>query len=484
MGPDRPEPELARPHTGEAAAPNERHLPPRLRLGRLGVLLVFAWLALMVAGGWVLVGSQASTRRAMAGRLEARTKYAATFISIYAHDLLGRERSAAQSWLAARTVDRDTVERTSSALGMNGAVLLDARGRAIGTSSRGEAPMDALLTRRYGAFAASGTDGASRISLVEVARTPLITFAVRYPSASGPRVLAGAYPVANTVLPTALDHMLSTRGWQAFLVDSTGGRLAAGQPGPRPADVVSFQATVAGTPWRILVNDPQSVLYGFLNGPGRWVGWLALAGLTVAGLAIILLIAGLARQRTQLIAQRGELARMAAVDSLTGLRNRRAIEAYLHDALSAARRHEHPLSVLVIDLDHFKNFNDQLGHRSGDAVLAHAAAVMEGALRTEDAIGRWGGEEFLAVLPGTNEEGAVAATDRLRAALAADQPQEARSHGLPVTATIGVAEWRQEEMNELISRADRALYGGKAAGRDTAKVSTIMAAVTEVPERA
>lgn len=483
MDPARPEPELSRPQAGEATAP-KGHVPPRLRLGRLGVLLVCAWLALMVAGGWLLVTSQASSRRAMVGRLEARTKYAATFISIYAHDLLGRERSAAHSWLATPTVESDTLQRASSALDLSGAVLLDAHGRTIATSSRREEPMDALLIRRYGAFAAAGGEGASRISLVEVARTPLITFAVRYPSASGSRLLAGAYAVANTVLPTALNHMLSSSGWQAFLVDPTGGRLAAGQPGPRPPAAVSFRATVAGTPWRILVNDPQSVLYGFLDGPGRWVGWLALAGLTVAGLAIVLLIAGLTRQRTQLIAQRGELARMAAVDSLTGLRNRRAIEGYLHDALSAARRHEHPLSVLVVDLDHFKSFNDQLGHRGGDAVLAHAAAVMEGALRTEDAIGRWGGEEFLVVLPGTNEEGAVSATERLRAALAADQPDEALAHGLSVTATIGVAEWRQEDMNELISRADRALYGGKAAGRDTARVSTIMAAVTEVPERA
>jgi diguanylate cyclase (GGDEF)-like protein len=419
----------------------------------------------------------------MAGRLDARTKYAATFISIYAHDLLDRERSAARSWLATRRVSRDTLRRASSALGMSGAVLLDARGRPIVALS-GAAEMDAMLIGRYSGAAAAGSGTASRISLIQVQNTPLIAFAVRYRTPSGPRVFAGEYAITDTVLPTALDHMLSTHGWQAFLIDSTGGRLAAGQPGPRPADSVSFRAAVAGTPWSILLNDSQSQLYGFLNGPGRWVGWLAVAGLTAAGLAIILLIAGLARQRTQLIAQRGELARLAAVDPLTGLRNRRAIEEHLHDALSTARRHGLPLSLLVIDLDHFKTFNDRLGHRSGDAVLAHAARVLDGALRTEDAIGRWGGEEFLVVLPGTDEQGAVRATERIRAALAADQPEEAQAHGLPVTVTIGVAEWHQEEMGELVSRADRALYGGKAAGRDTARVSTVMSAVTDVPEHA
>jgi diguanylate cyclase (GGDEF)-like protein len=344
---------------------------------------------------------------------------------------------------------------------------------------------EALLTRRYGDFAAAPTaPDAVRISLDRVARAPVITFAVRYPSAAGTRVLAGAYPVAGTVLPTALDHVLSTRGWQAFLVDATGTRLTAGRVGPRPADAVSFRAPVPGTPWRLVVNDPQSQLYGFLNGPGRWMGWLALAGLTVAGLAIIFLIAGLARQRTRLTVLNGELGRLAAVDPLTGLRNRRAIEEFLHDALSAARRHGHSLSLLVIDVDHFKTFNDRLGHRAGDAVLAHTARVLDGALRAEDAIGRWGGEEFLVVLPGTDEDGAVQATVRLRVALADDQPQAASEHGLPVTVTIGVAEWQQEEMNELISRADRALYSGKAAGRDVAKVSTVMAAVTDLPDPA
>jgi len=453
--------------------------PERLRLGGLSALVVLAWLALMGAGGWLLASSQASSRRATASRLDARTKYAATFISSYARDLLTRERLAAQGWLAAREVDRTTLQRTSSALGLRAAVLLNGRGRPIVTSSSSAEPIDPLLVRRYGDAAVGST---SRISLVDIANTPMITFAVRYPSASGPRVLAGAYPMAGTVIPTALNQVVTTRGWQVVLVDSTGGRLAAGQPGPPPADSASFQAAVTGAPWRILVNDPRSQLYGFLNGPGRWMGWLALSGLTVAGVAIIILIAGLIRQRTRLTVLNGELGRLAGVDPLTGLRNRRALEEFLHDALSAARRHEHPLSLLMIDVDRFKAFNDRLGHRTGDAVLAHTARVLENALRAEDAIGRWGGEEFLIVLPGIDERGAVGATERLRSALAADQLPEAVEHGLPVTVTIGVAEWQQEGMTELINRADGALYGGKAAGRDIAKVSTIMAAVTDAPK--
>ncbi len=445
--------------------------------------MVLVWLALMVAGGWLLASSQAGSRHAMADRLEARTKYAAMFISIYVRDALTRERSAAQSWLSTRRVDSATLARSASALGLSGAVLLDGRGHEVATLSRAEQPIQALLLRRYGGPAAAAGGAPWQSSLVELARTPMITFAVRYSTSSGLRVFAGAYAVSDTVLPTALDHIVSTQNWRGYLIDPTGGRLAAGLPGPAHGADLTFSAAVPGTQWRVVIKDPPGELYSFLNGPGRWVGWLALTGLAIAGLAIILLIAGLTRQRKQLIVQRGELARLAAVDPLTGLRNRRAIEEYLHDALSAARRHKLPLSLLVLDIDHFKTFNDRLGHRSGDAVLAHTARVLDGALRAEDAIGRWGGEEFMAVLPGTDQDGALRATERIRAALAADQPAEAGAHGLRVTVTIGVAEWQQEDANELVSRADRALYGGKAAGRDTARVSTVMAAVTGAPKR-
>lgn len=212
-------------------------------------------------------------------------------------------------------------------------------------------------------------------------------------------------------------------------------------------------------------------IVGLLYGPGPWLVWLAFAGLAVAGPAIIVSFACLARRLAELTIVNSELTRLAAVDPLTGLRNRRAIEQHLYDSISAARRHQLPLSVLVLDVDHFKSVNDMLGHRSGDAVLAQTARVLDGALRAEDAIGRWGGEEFLVVLPGTDEEGALRVAERLREALAADQAEAARAQGLPVTITIGVAEWSQEPMEVLVTRADNALYLGKSAGRDTVQVA-------------
>jgi diguanylate cyclase (GGDEF)-like protein len=470
MGSDRAELLGLRHAAAGATSSDRRNRPrPRWRLARLGIALTAAWLAVIVVAGGLLGGSQDSSRDAMLSRLQARTNYAASFISVYARDLLTRERAAAGSWLADPRVSQDTLARVASALELRDATLLDGEGRPIATEAEDTGSIDPLLPAWSSSVAGGGP--ASRIWLENVGGSPVIGFAIRYTTAAGPRVFAGATTVAGTVVPSVLGNVLSTPGWQADLVDPDGGALAAGRPGGRRDDQVPFSAAVTGTPWRIVIADSRSELYGVLGGPGQWLPWVALAGLAVAGLALLVLVARLARQRTRLTELNADLARLAAVDPLTGLRNRRAIEQYLHDALSAARRHDLTLSLLVVDVDHFKTINDRLGHRTGDAVLTHTAQVLDAALRAEDAIGRWGGEEFLVVLPGTDEEGALSASERLREALAAHQPEEVMAHDLPVTVTIGVAEWQHEEMSELISRADGALYAGKAAGRDTAQVS-------------
>jgi len=423
--------------------------------GRLAVGVVIGWLAVIATGGWALVSTQSSNRRTMAARVQSRTQDSASFISVYARDLLARDGAAARAWFADARVTPATLQKVSTALGLRSAALSWAPASAPNSS----------------------------ISLAGVHGTPAIAFAVAFPTSSGRRLLSGTYAWSDTVLPTVLDHMFAMPGWRADLIDSHGARVAAG-PGSHELGVLRFSAEVAGTGWRLVVTDPPDELYGFLEGAGRWVAWLALAGLALAGLAVIGLFVRLQGRRAELTALNLALSQLAAVDPLTGLRNRRAIEQYLADALSAARRHGLPLSLLVIDVDHFKTFNDQLGHQKGDAVLAHAARVLDNALRAEDAIGRWGGEEFLAVLTGTDEEGALSLTERLRSALAADQPEEARAHELPVTITIGLAEWRQEPIGELISRADGALYLGKAAGRDTVRVWRDDASLAEAAEPA
>ncbi len=160
-----------------------------------------------------------------------------------------------------------------------------------------------------------------------------------------------------------------------------------------------------------------------------------------------------------------ELESFAVRDGLTGLSNRRHIDTLLDAAVQRAARSHTPLCVALLDLDHFKAINDSLGHAAGDAVLKGVSAAMRGALRAGDLLGRFGGEEFLLILPGSALEPSLAGTQRLRSALAA--APEVPGLDRAVTASAGLAQWQPgESAAELVARADRALYRAKAEGRD------------------
>jgi diguanylate cyclase (GGDEF)-like protein/PAS domain S-box-containing protein len=174
-----------------------------------------------------------------------------------------------------------------------------------------------------------------------------------------------------------------------------------------------------------------------------------------------------------------ELERLARVDSLTGLKNRRGIEETLQATLSGARRRRQCFAVLLIDVDHFKHVNDTLGHQAGDAVLLATAQTMRSTLRAEDAIGRWGGEEFLVVLPDTDAQAAVMVAERIRTRLVSEP--RITDQRAAVTVTIGAAVWTSGGMDELLSLADAALYAGKAAGRDTVRLGTADLQAVPVP---
>jgi diguanylate cyclase (GGDEF)-like protein/PAS domain S-box-containing protein len=150
------------------------------------------------------------------------------------------------------------------------------------------------------------------------------------------------------------------------------------------------------------------------------------------------------------------LARLALTDQLTGLPNRRAWEEALQRELSRADRDGNPVCVAVIDLDEFKNFNDEHGHQAGDALLSKAARAWQGQLRASDLLARYGGEEFAAVIPAWPLETAVAVVERLRLATP-----------VGLTASAGLASWnRTETAAELFGRADAALYEAKQRGRN------------------
>jgi diguanylate cyclase (GGDEF)-like protein len=151
-----------------------------------------------------------------------------------------------------------------------------------------------------------------------------------------------------------------------------------------------------------------------------------------------------------------ELEHVSRTDHLTGLPNRRYVEEQLRSVLAAALRHEHPAAVLVIDVDHFKSVNDQRGHAAGDQVLVQIATTLAASIRTEDILGRWGGEEFIVVAPHTAREAVAVLAERLRASVEATTP---------VTISIGGA-CTPEVGLRLLDVADANLYKAKASGRN------------------
>ena len=169
----------------------------------------------------------------------------------------------------------------------------------------------------------------------------------------------------------------------------------------------------------------------------------------------------------ELVAQGARLEALLREDALTGLSNRRAILTQLSGMVSGARRHGHPLSVAVCDLDHFKAINDTHGHKTGDQVLIAASHAMATHLRAEDQLGRLGGEEFLVLLPDTNAESACHVAERIRAEVASAPTPVA------VTVSIGIASWDGEAPEELLHRADEALYAAKQGGRDRVMAATL-----------
>jgi diguanylate cyclase (GGDEF)-like protein len=156
------------------------------------------------------------------------------------------------------------------------------------------------------------------------------------------------------------------------------------------------------------------------------------------------------------------ISRLAATDELTGLYNRRYFNERLRTALSSARRHDSPLSIIMIDLDHFKAVNDNFGHYEGDRVLKAFADLLLVMIRTEDIAARWGGEEFAIILPQTACEAGVALAERIRSACT---KSSATMHEL--SASFGVAQLRPDENDDFfIRRADDAMYKAKHDGRN------------------
>ncbi|MDD9939260.1 MAG: GGDEF domain-containing protein, partial [Myxococcales bacterium] len=158
-------------------------------------------------------------------------------------------------------------------------------------------------------------------------------------------------------------------------------------------------------------------------------------------------------------------------DPLTHVFNRRHLEERLQSEAAFAQRHGTPLSVLLVDLDHFKQVNDTFGHEAGDSVLRVIARALERTLRVEDVLGRWGGEEFVIVARGIDREGTLTLGERIRRAIEVLRVP-AGKRAIAVTASIGIAHlFGEVDAQQMLRAADEAMYAAKAGGRNRVEIA-------------
>ncbi len=194
------------------------------------------------------------------------------------------------------------------------------------------------------------------------------------------------------------------------------------------------------------------------------------SGLNVgSGFAYVVLSLSLHAMLLLLVVTRlvNHLRHLSHHDGLTGLLNRRALEEALGAQVQRSRRGGEPFCVLMLDVDHFKRINDQWGHPIGDLALKHLSALLRGHMREVDQVGRFGGEEFLILLPGLTAASALQVAERLRE-LVASAPLPHGEENIPMSISAGMAQWAgaAEDVSRLLVRADAALYGAKQHGRN------------------
>jgi diguanylate cyclase (GGDEF)-like protein/PAS domain S-box-containing protein len=204
---------------------------------------------------------------------------------------------------------------------------------------------------------------------------------------------------------------------------------------------------------------------------GRWLYLRTRPTADGSALVVVSDVTKIKQAEATLRTMTDQLKLLATTDGLTGLTNRRAFDTALETELGRCRRSGEPLSLLMVDVDRFKAYNDLYGHQAGDEILKTVGECLKGALRRPaDIAARYGGEEFVAVLPGTDEDGAFFIADAFRERLSSMRiPHKGSEKGV-LTASVGLATFTERDggmnANELVRRADEALYNAKGAGRD------------------
>jgi diguanylate cyclase (GGDEF)-like protein len=450
----------------------------RRRSSVLAVVLLAVLVATLAVG---IVLTQRQSRSRILSNFAMRGTTSATFVSTFLSQQADSEAEAARRFLSAPHVTPERFQTVVAAFGSGSALLLDSAGRLLDVVPADRSLLGEPIAARYAHLTAAerGRVAISNVVPSAARGLPVTAIAVPFATAQGRRVFSAAYRVSGSTLGAFLAHTITYSQHEVFLVDANGHLVAASPakhagtlsaadaalarvvgsssfgavPGARtPSTFTSVR--VPGTPWRLVIAVPDSMLYSSVTGWTQTIPWIVFALVSVLGFALVVLFA-----RLSALSER--MAASARTDSLTGLSNRRAVEEQLARATAHARRRNQAMSVLMIDLDRFKQTNDRHGHAAGDRVLCAVADCMRNVLRAEDLPGRWGGDEFIVVLPAADEREARAVAARLRTAAAnSDLADIGLSEG--VSMSVGAATATRTSPDEIIHAADVALYEEKS----------------------
>jgi diguanylate cyclase (GGDEF)-like protein len=453
---------------------------PRL-IAPLGLAVVLATIAV----GIML--TQRTDRRQILAGLQSRGVSSAGFVSTFLSEQAERELHAGRSLLSGRRTTASGFGVVVASFGSPAAVLLDRSGRLLQVVPRDPAILGTDIGAHYAHLRAAeaGHVAVSGVVLSAADHKPIIAIAVPYLTNGGRRVLSIAYPVAQTALAALVRLTTLSTPHRVLLIDAQG-NIIAGNPTPsgstlshadpklaaaiahspqgnvRIAGLAARYVSVAvpGTSWHLVVAIADDKLFSSINGSTMWLPWSVFAVLSVFGILAAGLYARSQSTGRRLATVSRELAEVALVDPVTGLLNRRGLESSLVRAVAHTRRAQEPLSALMIDLDHFKQVNDNHGHETGDQVLRVIADAMREVFRDSDILGRWGGDEFLVLLPATNPEGAHDASRRLSEHVNAT---DMLPHPTDQLVTLSVGAATSTTGDDLIRQADISLYEAKHA---------------------
>jgi diguanylate cyclase (GGDEF)-like protein len=279
----------------------------------------------------------------------------------------------------------------------------------------------------------------------------------------GRRLVTRGYNVATASSAAQALEMMRNRPPSLVLLDVN----MPGMSGLQMLDVLKGDEDLKGVPVILVsaLSDTENIVRGLQRGASDYVTKPINLPVLLARLETQLKMASLVNQ---LESQKEILARLASCDDLTGVLNRRSLFETLEVDLNRSTRYRHQLSVLMMDLDHFKRVNDEHGHAAGDEVLRQFAERISHSLRNTDALFRYGGEEFCVVLPETNGRHALHVAENIRH-LIESRPFELDTTALHCTVSIGLATFTPPEpinATQLLERADEALYDAKNGGRN------------------